>query len=357
MRFLHTADWHYGFRQYGIEERETDFYDAGAQVMRIARAENVDAVVVAGDLLHAVKPPGRAVETARKQALSAHCPVYGIDGNHDGCGGAWLRVCGIEDIGGRTVNIAGVEVHGVPYMRPNTLLEYLEQASKSVRAQVMVMHQAVAELSNFPGCELSALDLIPFLLRMGVRYVALGDIHRPMLTSIGGITWAYPGSIEATAYDEGEKMVRIVDIDGSGGVSTMEYPLAGRARCVIELDADSDAETVLRNLTASDAPGTLVHVRYESEAGAVSVSVSQALRQAGYLVDPQRVVRDRTGEIVRVLAADTFDRGGAMEQLRGAIDAFFEAGTDQHQLVSECLVDPSGVDGIVDRYLASKGAA
>ena len=49
MKFLHTADWHIGKRlhEYPLVKEQ---HDALAQIAQIAQKEQVDAVVVAGDL-------------------------------------------------------------------------------------------------------------------------------------------------------------------------------------------------------------------------------------------------------------------------------------------------------------------
>ena len=56
MKFLHTADWHLGYRQYGMRVREEDFLRPLNQIADIAVREQVSTVVVAGDMFDNYRP-------------------------------------------------------------------------------------------------------------------------------------------------------------------------------------------------------------------------------------------------------------------------------------------------------------
>jgi len=86
MKILHTSDWHLG-------KRLDDFsrFDEQQAVMleicEIADSENVDAVLVAGDLFDTFNPPTEAVDlfykTLKRLAKGGKRPVIAIAGNHD----------------------------------------------------------------------------------------------------------------------------------------------------------------------------------------------------------------------------------------------------------------------------------
>jgi len=86
MKILHTSDWHLG-------KRLDDFsrFDEQQAVMHeiceIADSENVDAVLVAGDLFDTFNPPTEAVDlfykTLKKLSKNGKRPVIAIAGNHD----------------------------------------------------------------------------------------------------------------------------------------------------------------------------------------------------------------------------------------------------------------------------------
>jgi len=94
MRIAHLADVHLGFRQFqrldpsGVNQREMDVALAFRRAVDAVIAQRPDAVLIAGDLFHTVRPTNRAIIEAftglrrLRQALP-HAPVALIAGNHD----------------------------------------------------------------------------------------------------------------------------------------------------------------------------------------------------------------------------------------------------------------------------------
>lgn len=94
MKLAHIADPHLGIRQYhrqtpaGINQREADLAQAFRSAIDGVIAAQPDAVVIAGDLFHSVRPTNSAIIFAFRQlqrlreALPA-APVVVIAGNHD----------------------------------------------------------------------------------------------------------------------------------------------------------------------------------------------------------------------------------------------------------------------------------
>jgi exonuclease SbcD len=86
MRILHTADWHLGKRLERFErlEEQRRVLD---EICAIADREQVDAIVVAGDLFDTFNPPSDAVELfymrLRQLSKGGMRPVIAIAGNHD----------------------------------------------------------------------------------------------------------------------------------------------------------------------------------------------------------------------------------------------------------------------------------
>ncbi|MGB0524779.1 MAG: metallophosphoesterase family protein [Flammeovirgaceae bacterium] len=86
MKILHTADWHLGKRLYDqsrIEEQRLVL----KEIVEIAAREEVDAIVVAGDLYDSFNPPNEAIElfykTLHQLAANGERAVIAIAGNHD----------------------------------------------------------------------------------------------------------------------------------------------------------------------------------------------------------------------------------------------------------------------------------
>jgi hypothetical protein len=94
VKLAHIADPHLGIRQYhrqtptGINQREADVASAFRAAIDGVIAARPDAVVVAGDLFHSVRPTNHAIVFAFRQfqrlrdALPA-APIVLIAGNHD----------------------------------------------------------------------------------------------------------------------------------------------------------------------------------------------------------------------------------------------------------------------------------
>jgi exonuclease SbcD len=86
IKILHTADWHLGKRlqEYPrIEEQKLVL----AEICEIADREDVDLVLLAGDIFDTFNPSHEAVEllykTLRKLSKNGNRPIVAISGNHD----------------------------------------------------------------------------------------------------------------------------------------------------------------------------------------------------------------------------------------------------------------------------------
>ena len=65
MRFLHTSDWHIG-KPLRNEKRDDEYIGALAEVLDIGKREQVDCVLVAGDIFDSVAPPPEAERVCQK---------------------------------------------------------------------------------------------------------------------------------------------------------------------------------------------------------------------------------------------------------------------------------------------------
>src|ERR687891_292139 len=85
MRLLHTGDWHVG-RSIRGRSREDEFAGALDEVVGIATEENVDLLLIAGDIYDqraAAAEADRLVFDALLRLSSAGIPVVAVPGNHD----------------------------------------------------------------------------------------------------------------------------------------------------------------------------------------------------------------------------------------------------------------------------------
>ena len=86
MRFLHTADWHIGKKLQGYD-RIKEQKHVLSKILEIAKEEQVDAIVIAGDLYDRSVPSVEAIEVFNqlmvKWNLNERLPIFAISGNHD----------------------------------------------------------------------------------------------------------------------------------------------------------------------------------------------------------------------------------------------------------------------------------
>src|ERR1700687_4638046 len=84
--FIHIADTHLGYEQYGVRERFNDFSRAFWDIVDDALYREADFLVIAGDLFHK-----RAIDALTlihaieglKKLKAKGIPVIAIEGNHD----------------------------------------------------------------------------------------------------------------------------------------------------------------------------------------------------------------------------------------------------------------------------------
>ncbi len=84
MKLLHTSDWHVGKQARGISRAE-EFRSVLAEIGDVAEQQQVDAILIAGDLFDTAAPTAQAEEIVYRTLLrcSAISPVVVISGNHD----------------------------------------------------------------------------------------------------------------------------------------------------------------------------------------------------------------------------------------------------------------------------------
>lgn len=254
MKFLHTADLHIGrkiFEQSLIEDQKYIL----DRITEIAFAEQVDAVVIAGDIYDRSIPSTEAVtllDNFLTQLVKGGIPVIAVSGNHDSAervafADRLLEGQGLYLAGGyqeplRTVTLEDefgpVTFVCLPFVKPaevgaassaeavEEILSRLPMTLDLRSRYVLVTHFFVTgesgetpELSDSENdSQVGGLDSIPAGLFQSFSYVALGHIHKPQHMGMGKVYYA--GSPLKYSFSEAkyEKSVNIVElgIAGSG---------------------------------------------------------------------------------------------------------------------------------------------
>ena len=85
MKFLHSGDWHLG-KTLRAQSRRDEYEAALNEVLEIARREQVDCLLMAGDVFDSTTPPPEAEELLfgfLRELFGAGIPAVIIGGNHD----------------------------------------------------------------------------------------------------------------------------------------------------------------------------------------------------------------------------------------------------------------------------------
>lgn len=233
MRFMHIADIHLGYQQYGSKERFNDFSAVFLHIVEQAIEQQVAFLLISGDLFEkrTVDPLAMRVAVEGLRMLQeADIPVVAVEGNHekahyrdqyswvdflDGLGYLHLLNPHFEeghailepygDAGGAFVGLpGGIRVYGLKYYGASTgkvfglFAEALAQMDHSeVDFTVLMAHAGLeGQLDRFSGT-LTHNDLAP--LHEQIDYLALGHIHKPYAVE----DWIYnPGSPETWSIEE-----------------------------------------------------------------------------------------------------------------------------------------------------------
>ena len=356
MKFLHTADWHLGYRQYGMAVREADFLKPLDEIAEIAVREKVDAVVVAGDMFDSYRPPASAVQAAKafgRKMEDAGIPVLSVDGNHDLSGGRWARLCGFVPLeqdtaeGTPMYNAGGVWFAGIDFCRTQQLLERLKSLKErgcDLHGGVLALHMEIAELTAY-STALSLRDLEPYFDALNVGYVALGHIHNAVSTSTSaGRVYRYPGSTEMNDVSElGFKSVDVVTALPGGKFAYDTRVLATRKFELVDVDSAEGIDEKLAPVMQEPDTFWLVKVNL-SAPGKPIARVEELLKDRLYRILPygNRTIEEQVTKATVVVG------------LKDAIGRFFGPETDEASLVSRIIDSPEQAKAIMDEYVFQK---
>lgn len=289
MRILHTADWHLGRTLHGADlgPAHEAFLD---HLVETARAEQVDAVVVAGDVYDRAFPSVEAVALL-EDALVRLCAVTRVivtPGNHDsairlGFGAGLFRdrlslrarpldaatPVVIPDAEGRD----GLYVYAVPYLDPDAsrvtlapwsaeplhrsheaaLTAVLNRVQADLAARrrggvrvpaVLAAHAFVAgglACDSERDIRVGGVDAVPAAAfeGRGLDYVALGHLHGPQRVGAQegpGVRLRYAGSPVAMSFSERHQAKSAVLVElGEAGVAAHDLVPAPVLRGLAEV--------------------------------------------------------------------------------------------------------------------------
>jgi DNA repair protein SbcD/Mre11 len=252
VRLLHTADWHLGRAFHGASLMEAHAAVL-EHVVEVARTEQPDAVIVAGDIFDRAYPPLDAIELYDEAVLriaELAVPMVITSGNHDspirlGMHGRVASAAGVHvrtrpRDAGVPVPVGGGLIYPIPYLDPPLHAPELDAepshagvlgaavariaADRATHAPnvpvVVVAHGVVA--GGRPVTEdgsgrverpidVGGVAAVPPSLFGVADYVALGHLHRPQAI---GTRLRYSGAPLAFGFDEAgeQKSLALVEL-------------------------------------------------------------------------------------------------------------------------------------------------
>lgn len=306
MRILHTSDWHLG-RRLGNQDRLPDQLARLEEISAIVQRENVDLLLVAGDIFDEQRGDGLAKIAEHLAALlrpliERGLHVVFVAGNHDRAyvfvllqalkqlvaGDAVERVYFIDrpQLLRLTVRDESVQLVLLPYPSPDrydlaagqwtsldqrrrllgdALRERMDELAREAQQggkgipTVLVGHFLLAGVQG--GMCVNELEDVP--IDSGdlptYAYIALGHIHRAQ--AVRGPSIRYSGSIERM--DQGEaadaKEVVLVDLAPRRKAVVRSVPLNATPFARFEVSSEEDLE--LRRREMAEPERTLVALR------------------------------------------------------------------------------------------------
>ncbi len=150
MKILHTADWHLGKKLDRFSRLEEQVLVLN-EIVEIADEQNVDLILIAGDLFDNFNPSVEATElfykTLKRLSLNGKRPVIAISGNHDSpnlidAPDPLARECGIILIGHPKAKINPFELEH--FKISNSGEGFIELQLKSLNFPVRILHTPYA---------------------------------------------------------------------------------------------------------------------------------------------------------------------------------------------------------------------
>lgn len=260
MRFLHIADLHLG-KQMNDLSLLADQEAVLDQVIQIADAEKVDAVLIAGDVYQRTSPQAEAMALFDRfvsRLAEAGKKIFVISGNHDSAlrisyFASLVKEAGVhvtEAFDGEMQHVTLQDAEGemtvwmLPFLRPALVKRALpeekitsyQDAVQAVlrhanvdfkKRNLLMCHQFIlgCEVSDSEELTVGSLDHMDGAIFDGFDYVALGHIHKPQ--KVLRDTLRYAGSPLKYSFSEAQhkKSVVIVDMQEKGNVQVRLVPL------------------------------------------------------------------------------------------------------------------------------------
>ncbi|MDQ2049140.1 DNA double-strand break repair protein Mre11 [Natronolimnohabitans sp. A-GB9] len=337
-RVIHTGDTHIGYQQYNSPERRQDFLEAFRSVVEDAVADDVDAVIHAGDLFHDRRPgliDLQGTIDVLRTLEEADIPFLAVVGNHESKRDAqWLDLfsdLGLATrLGAEPVLVDDVAVYGLDFV-PRSRRDALEYDFEPLPAEAE--HATLVSHGLFEPFAHADWDTERLLSESTVDFdaVLLGDNHKPDTAEVRDTWVTYCGSTErASASEREERGYNLVDFEERVAISrrgltdTREFVFVD-----VELEDGEGVDRVQERVRQHDLEDAVVVVTIEGDGRPITpATIEEAAIDRGALVarvndrrelpdeaddvsvsfaDPDAAVRERVRELGLSDAARSID--------------------------------------------------
>jgi DNA repair exonuclease SbcCD nuclease subunit len=341
--FVHVADLHLGYSQYGLEARRQDFDDAFRELVDRTIELKPDFMIIAGDLFHQARPSNHTLEnTIRsfKRLKDASIPVLTVDGSHDSAPNTITSTILYPlDSAGLIIHLPRHQgacwskpdccyVYGIPtyhnrHKTQEALPKFMEDNPPTPQAgvaNIFVLHGAI----DLPGVKPPYIEaeILPDELPGGFCYYAAGHVHERYLGKFKDGFLVYSGSTETVSYDEAkyQKGFFHVSVNEKGHVRPELVELTTpRKFVIVEQDFSGMQSAKITELATqmvkdADSEGAIVipvlKGTLPSEASRTEIDITK-IRAAGeraLLVHPIVLIKETavSDEIVRSIFESEF---------------------------------------------------
>lgn len=267
------ADLHVGFRQFdrmaekGANQRELDVAQALHRAVDGVLAAKPDAILIAGDVFHQVRPTNGAIlrlfgELQRLRVGLPAAPIVMIGGDHDTPRSSGESILGLYRALGVTVVERAIEIVKLPEL---SIAAVPRRRAAEFRtwtggaAQVLLLH---GEARHVPGAHWDA----DFFEAGGWEYVALGHWH--VCQQVGKRAW-YAGALDYTSTDPWAEMR-----------AEAELGRPGKGWLLVELDGIHEPQVAFQPIEPTRRFADLELLDADG-LGAAEVDAALAARAAG----------------------------------------------------------------------------
>lgn len=338
--FVHAADLHLGYSQYGLEARRADFDRVFQELVDKTIELKPDFMIIAGDLFHQARPSNVTLESAIrnfKRLRDAGIPVLTVDGSHDSAPNLITStILNPLDSTGLIHHLPRHEgacwrksdccyVYGVPNFRTRLRTEellpaFMEQnkpAPERCLFNIFVFHMAL-DIPDVKPPYMEA-EAPPELVPEAFNYYAGGHVHKVCSSSFKSGLLVYSGCVETVDYEEArfKKGFFHVKVDESGKASPEFIELESPRRFVI-LENDFDGvspskitEMVVQLVKEADEEGIIIVPVLKgvlpAEANRSEVDIAQIRNAAEKALLVHPVVLLRESEVSEEIVRSIFD--------------------------------------------------